>query len=98
VKIPEVLIESGKSQKFRESQPMCLAYKAINLDDPDRADVIDVRCFWPNNSDTCRCVIWIRDAKGNRYSHGVGSAVMRRVSPRKRGDPGCFCQHGHYLP
>lgn len=74
MKIPEVLTESGKSQNFRKNQPMCVAYKVIDLDDPNRNDIIDVRCFWPNHSDTCRCVIWIGDARGNRYSYGVGIA------------------------
>jgi hypothetical protein len=77
MKIPEKFEESLRSQKFRETQPMCVAYKLINLDNPRWRDrgvgvVIDVRVFWSNNSQTCRAVVWIADEKGSRYGYGVG--------------------------
>jgi hypothetical protein len=78
MKIPERLKDSGKSQKFRETQPMCVAYKLIDLDNlklkEHQSVVIEARVFWPNSSNTCRAVVWIRDEKGGRYSHGIGVA------------------------
>jgi len=77
MKIPEKFNEGRGDQKFRQTKPMHLAYKLINLDDPDMKEpfestVIDVRVFWGNNSGTCWAVIWIKDKKGNRYGWGIG--------------------------
>jgi len=83
MKIPEKLKETGKSLQFRETQRLCVAYKLINLvslretNAPNVRDlhesvVVDVRVFWPNNSQTCRAAIWIYDRNGNRYGRGVG--------------------------
>jgi hypothetical protein len=77
MKIPEQFNESRRNQKFRETQPMHMAYKLIDLDDPQwkkqfEAVIIDVRVFWPNRSEVCRAVIWIKDKNGNRYGWGVG--------------------------
>ena len=72
MKIPEIFVESRRNQNFRSKQPMVIAYKLIDLDDPDWTVIIDVRVFWPNNSGTCKAVIWIKDKKGNRYGWGVG--------------------------
>jgi hypothetical protein len=70
MKIPEKLNESCRSQRFRENQPMCVAYKLIDLE--SKTDVIDVRVFWPNNSQTCRAVIWVSSPKNGVYGWGVG--------------------------
>jgi hypothetical protein len=76
MKIPDQLTSSQRSQKFRGTQPMQIAYKLIDLDNPNWKEqdgvVIDVRVFWPNQSLTCRAVIWIRDEKGNRHGYGIG--------------------------
>ena len=77
MRVPEKFNESQKNQKFRLTQPMCKAYKLIDLDNPEwkklfEAVVIDIRVFWPNNSQTCKAVIWIMDMKGNRYGWGIG--------------------------
>ena len=77
MKIPERFNESSRSQNFRQTQPMHIAYKLIDLDDPEwkklyESVVIEVRVFWPNNSQTCKAVIWIKDKKGHRYGWGVG--------------------------
>jgi hypothetical protein len=76
VKIPDQLTSSRKSQKFRETQPMHIAYKLVDLDNPNWKEqsgvVIDARVFWPNHSQTCRAVIWINDEKGRRYNYGIG--------------------------
>ena len=77
MKIPEMFNESRRNQKFRQTQPMCIAYKLINLDEPEwkkqyESVVIEARVFWPNNSGTCKAVVWIKDKNGNRYGWGVG--------------------------
>ena len=77
MKIPEKFNEGRSDQKFRLTQPMHTAYKLINLDNPEgiedfEAVIVDVRVFWPNNSQTCRAVIWIKDKIGKRYGWGVG--------------------------
>lgn len=77
MKIPEKLNESRRSQTFRETQPMCQAYKLIDLDNPNWKEqlegvVVDVRVFWRNNSQTCRAIIWIQDHKGKRHGYGIG--------------------------
>ena len=75
MKIPDQFKESKRNQRFRESHPMCVAYKLLDLDDlREKHDpsIIDVRVFQKNNSQTCRAVIWIHDKKGKRYSWGVG--------------------------
>jgi hypothetical protein len=76
MKIPEQLKESHKKPNFRETQPMCVAYKLIDLDNPERKNlyqsvIVDVRVFW-GKSTTCRSVVWINDPKGKRYGWGVG--------------------------
>ena len=78
MKIPEKINESRRSQNFRKTQPMHIAYKLIDLDnsnwkEPFEAVIIDVRVFWPNNSGTCKAVIWIKDKKGSRCGWGVGA-------------------------
>jgi hypothetical protein len=72
MKIPEKFTESRRSQNFRNTQPMCLAYKLIDLDSEDKTVIIDVRVFWPNRCITCKSVIWINSPKGNLYGWGVG--------------------------
>jgi hypothetical protein len=77
MKIPEKFKESQRDQDFRGTQPMQVAYKLVDLDNshfPDafQSTIIDVRVFWPNYSETCNAVIWVRDAKGNRYGYGIG--------------------------
>jgi len=77
MKIPERFNEGEGYQEFRQTKPMCIAYKLINLDDPKMKElfesvVIDVRVFWGKNGGTCWAVIWIKDKKGNRYGWGVG--------------------------
>ena len=80
MKIPERLNESRREQKFRQTQPMTLAYKLIDLDAPDckklyESAIIDVRVFWPDDSETCSAVIWIKDIKGKRYAYGIGETT-----------------------
>ena len=80
MKIPEVLNESRREQKFRQTQPMHLAYKLIDLDDPNckelsESTIVDVRVFWPDDSETCSAVIWIREKKGSRFACGVGETT-----------------------
>ena len=80
MKIPKAFREGTSDQKFRQTKPMHLAYKLIDLEAEDVKDLfdstlIDVRVFWANNSDTCRAVIWIKDKKGNRYGWGVGKTT-----------------------
>ena len=76
--IPENFKESQRSQKFRMSQSMCIAYKLIDLDSESRqhnvTTIIDIRVFWPKYSQTCSAVIWINDLKNKRYGWGVGIA------------------------
>ena len=77
MKIPEQLNSSRRNQKFRLTQPLCIAYKLIDLDNPKwkeqfEAVIIDARIFWSNNSQTCKAVIWIMDETGNRYGWGIG--------------------------
>jgi hypothetical protein len=70
VKIPEKFTESKRNQNFRNTHPMCVAYKLIDLESLNV--IIDVRVFWPNESMTCRAVIWINSPKGKLYGWGVG--------------------------
>jgi hypothetical protein len=72
MKIPEKLKESRRDQKFREAQPMVVAYKLIDLDSEDKPAIIDVRVFWRNNSMTCRAIIWINSLRGDLHGWGVG--------------------------
>jgi hypothetical protein len=53
-------------------QPMCLAYKLIDLESEEV--IIDVRVFWPESSMTCKAVVWITSSKNNMYGWGVGIA------------------------
>jgi hypothetical protein len=77
MKIPEKFNESRRSQTFRETQPMHIAYKLIDMDnerfrDTYQSVILDVRVFWPNHSETCKAIVWVRDEKESRYGCGVG--------------------------
>jgi hypothetical protein len=70
MKIPDKFTESKRNQNFRKTQPMCVVYKLIDLESMNT--IIDERVFWPNNSMTCKAVIWISSPKGELYGWGVG--------------------------
>jgi hypothetical protein len=74
--IPKQFHDCQKQLKFRGTQPMVCAYKLLDLDSEKKNDVIvDVRCFWPNHSESCSAVVWVHDQKGNRYGYGVGKTT-----------------------
>lgn len=76
MKIPESLTETGGSQEFRHEWMLITAYKIIDLEaeEENHREIIDARFYIPkkNSSLNMKCIIWIRDAKNNRYAWALG--------------------------
>jgi len=72
--IPTVLKTSRKKMGFRKSKQLVYGYQCINPE--NNVAVIDCRIYTSKRSydTTAIAVVWLRDEKGGRYSHGIGYA------------------------